>query len=144
MDWLWVPLTQVLLARHLNWAASGAAVNASRASRRAWTLTPLSTGVSVTDMGNPPLVGRGIPTSSVGICMLRGRPVYADRPGLGSGALSRSNLPPPFPGPGSTIGVTYQTVDGDVPGGRDADAGLQDLRRRQPLLRGRGHLHPVR
>ena len=36
-----VPRIQVLLALHLNWAASGAPVSASRASSSAWTLTPL-------------------------------------------------------------------------------------------------------
>ena len=44
---LCVPCSQVQLARHWNWAASGAAVNASRASNSAATFTPLSTGVSV-------------------------------------------------------------------------------------------------
>ena len=40
---LCVPLTQVTLDRHWNWAISGASANASRAPSRAATLTPLST-----------------------------------------------------------------------------------------------------
>src|SRR5215471_9025227 len=44
---LWVPLRQVQLARQVNSAASGASDSALRASSRAWTFTPLSTGLSV-------------------------------------------------------------------------------------------------
>ncbi len=40
---LWVPFSHSQLARHLNWAASGAASRALRASMRASVLTPLST-----------------------------------------------------------------------------------------------------
>src|SRR5262249_31732789 len=40
---LCVPLSHSQLARHLNWAASGAFSSASRAPRSAVTLTPLST-----------------------------------------------------------------------------------------------------
>src|SRR6185503_4988965 len=40
---LWVPRTQLQLARHLNCAASGVSVSAWRAPSRASTLTPLST-----------------------------------------------------------------------------------------------------
>src|ERR1700691_1733972 len=47
VEWLWVPLRQVQLARQVNCAASGAADSALRASSRAWTFTPLSTGRSV-------------------------------------------------------------------------------------------------
>jgi Cu(I)/Ag(I) efflux system membrane fusion protein len=39
---LWVPRSQVVVARQLNFAASGMPDSASRASRRAWVLTPLS------------------------------------------------------------------------------------------------------
>src|SRR5580692_4122378 len=51
VEWLWVPLRQVQLARQVNWAASGAPDSAPRASSRAWTFTPLSTGRSVTVIG---------------------------------------------------------------------------------------------
>ena len=48
---LWVPLTHSQLARHWNWAASGASVSAWRAPSRAATFTPLSTvGLSVVVM----------------------------------------------------------------------------------------------
>jgi len=42
---VWTPRSQVEVTRHLNWAASGAAFSASRASSSALTLTPLSTVV---------------------------------------------------------------------------------------------------
>ena len=51
VEWLWVPLRQVQLARQVNWAASGASDSASRAPSRAATLTPLSTGLSVMVIG---------------------------------------------------------------------------------------------
>src|SRR5579863_2653187 len=51
VDWLWAPLRQVQLARQVNWAASGAADSAARASSRACTFTPLSAGRSVTVTG---------------------------------------------------------------------------------------------
>ena len=45
---LWVPLTHSQLARHWNFAASGASVSAWRAPRNASMFTPLSTvGASV-------------------------------------------------------------------------------------------------
>ena len=46
--WLWTPFCHDEVARHLNWAASGAPISTSRASSNAWTFTPLSaTGFSV-------------------------------------------------------------------------------------------------
>src|SRR5271166_3426135 len=46
-----VPLRQVQLARQVNCAACGAADSASRAPSKAWTFTPLSTGLSVMVIG---------------------------------------------------------------------------------------------
>ena len=40
-----MPLTQVTVDRHWNWAISGVSAKASRAPRRASTLTPFSGGV---------------------------------------------------------------------------------------------------
>lgn len=42
-----MPPIHWLLARHLNWAASGVSDREVRASNNALTLTPLSTGVAV-------------------------------------------------------------------------------------------------
>src|SRR3954463_11578797 len=46
-DVLWVPLRHSDVARHWNFAASGASVSAVRAPRSASTFTPLLTGVAV-------------------------------------------------------------------------------------------------
>src|SRR5215218_1046127 len=54
---LCVPFSHSHDARHMNWAASGAAPSASRAPRSASTLTPLLTGVSVVDMDQPLSLG---------------------------------------------------------------------------------------
>src|SRR4051794_37451151 len=47
---LWVPLSHWLLARNWNWAASGAALTASRVANRAAVSTPLRVEVSVVVM----------------------------------------------------------------------------------------------
>jgi len=51
VEWLWVPLRQVQLARQVNSAASGVADSASRAPSKAVTFTPLLTGLSVMVIG---------------------------------------------------------------------------------------------
>ena len=50
LDWLWVPRTHDVVARHWNSAMSGVSARASRTPSRASTFTPLSTGVLATDM----------------------------------------------------------------------------------------------
>ena len=52
LDWLWVPCTHEVVARHWNWAMSGVSASASRTPSRASTLTPLSTGLSAVDMSS--------------------------------------------------------------------------------------------
>src|SRR3954454_13149418 len=49
---LWVPFTHEQVARHVNSAASGASVSASRAPSSAAVLTPLSIGVLVIVIGS--------------------------------------------------------------------------------------------
>src|SRR3954466_5224631 len=95
---LCVPFCHSQVARHSNFAASGAAVSASRAPSSASTFTPLLTGVSVAVIGQllhegpryapgllhvplaharPPRSGRGVPGRASGeIC---GDPLHADR-----------------------------------------------------------------
>jgi hypothetical protein len=51
VELLWVPFCHSHVARHWNFAASGASVNAARAPSSASTFTPLSTGVAVDVMG---------------------------------------------------------------------------------------------
>src|SRR5215207_5232291 len=53
---LWVPLSQVLLARNWNVARSGLALTTSSVAKRAWVSTPLRTGstVELTVMVVPP------------------------------------------------------------------------------------------
>jgi hypothetical protein len=86
LDWLWVPLRQVQLARQVNWAASGAADSASRASSRASTFTPLSTGRSVMVIGAS-LDSSWIRCTGAGRHPVSGKPPTWVDPSDGGGAV---------------------------------------------------------